>query len=87
MKNNVAMIPARIGSERLKEKNLNLEISKSAINFIANKAFDPTYGARPLKREIRKQLETPISKSILKGEFSQGKTIRVDTKNDLLTFS
>ena len=73
--------------DRLKEKNLELEISKSAINFIANKSFDPTYGARPLKREIRKQLETPISKSILKGEFFSGKTIKVDIKNDLLTFS
>ena len=69
---------------RLKEKKLDLEISDNAINWIAEKAFDPIYGARPLKREIQKQLETPIAKSILKGLFHSKSKIEVDLENQNL---
>ena len=71
---------------KLKEKSIELDISQSAIDWISNKAFDPIYGARPLKREIQKELETPISKSILKGNLCPGGTIRVDLSHNQLVY-
>jgi ATP-dependent Clp protease ATP-binding subunit ClpB len=48
--------------------------------------YDPVYGARPLKRAIQKELETPIAKRILQGAFQDGNTIFVDVENERLTF-
>jgi ATP-dependent Clp protease ATP-binding subunit ClpB len=48
--------------------------------------YDPVYGARPLKRAIQRELETPIAKGILAGKFSSGHTIAVDVEADALQF-
>ena len=72
---------------RLKEKKMDIEISENAISWIARKAFDQIYGARPLKRELQKQIETPVAKLILKGTISRGKIIKVDLINNNLSFT
>ena len=58
---------AREVIQRLKDMNINLEISEDAIKLIAKEGFDLDYGARPLKRAIQKELEDTLSEEILKG--------------------
>ncbi len=65
-------------SKRLNSKNLELIMTKSAKEFIAKNSFDPSYGARPIKRAIQREIETPIAKAILKGEYAENKIIRID---------
>ena len=73
--------------ERLATKKISLEISNAAIEWIASKGFDPVYGARPIKRSIQRELETPIAKLILKGSYSKGQTIKIDISSNQLTFN
>ncbi len=73
--------------ERLLERKIHLDISKEAEEWIASIGFDPVYGARPLKRALQRELETPIAKEILSGKFSAGSTINVIVKCDQLQFS
>jgi len=73
--------------ERLKEKDINLRLSSSALNIISEGGFDPVYGARPLKRVIRQQLENPLAEEILKGTFKPGDTIVVSEANGELSFN
>jgi ATP-dependent Clp protease ATP-binding subunit ClpB len=65
-------------SERLSDRKMSLKLSDAALDFLADVGYDPVFGARPLKRAIQRELETPIAKSILRGEFSEGDTIFVD---------
>ena len=71
---------------RLMEKNLKLDITQSVLDWIANKGYDPVYGARPLKRAIQKEIETPMAKFILAGNYLPDQTIRIDIKDDKLFF-
>ena len=64
--------------QRLKEKRLSLEIDDDVISWITEKGYDPRYGARPLKRTIQRELETPIAKAILNGNYINNLTIRLD---------
>ncbi len=69
--------------KRCEELGLKLEITDEAKNFIAEKGYDQQFGARPLKRAIQKYLEDPLAELILTGkELADGKTIRVELKND-----
>ncbi|MEG3438607.1 ATP-dependent chaperone ClpB [Pannus brasiliensis CCIBt3594] len=72
--------------DRLAEQKLSLKIADAALDFIAEVGYDPVYGARPLKRAVQRYLETPIAKSILKGEYKSGETIFVDVADERLTF-
>ena len=63
---------------RLAEQNIELVLADQAITFLAGKGYDPTYGARPLKRIIQKHIENPLSMKILKGEILPGARISVD---------
>lgn len=72
--------------KRLAERKISLKLANVAINFLADVGYDPVYGARPLKRSIQRELETPIAKSILRGEFKDGNTIFVDVENERLSF-
>lgn len=65
---------------RLKEKNITIEISKSAKEFLADKGFDQKYGARPLRRAVQKYLEDPLSEEILKGNIKDNSVIKVKHK-------
>ncbi|WP_115016977.1 ATP-dependent chaperone ClpB [Synechococcus sp. UW140] len=62
---------------RLDERKLNLSISDEATDWLANAGYDPVYGARPLKRAIQRELETPIAKAILAGRYSDGSSVDV----------
>jgi ATP-dependent Clp protease ATP-binding subunit ClpC len=71
---------------RLAERKLRLELTKKAKIWLAKAGFDPLYGARPLRRAIERYVENPVSTKILRGEFDQGDTIKVDLVGDVLTF-
>jgi ATP-dependent Clp protease ATP-binding subunit ClpB len=64
--------------KRLATRNLKLEITDAAENLLAEEGYDPAYGARPLKRVIQQRVENPLASRILKGEFGEGDTIKVD---------
>jgi len=73
-------------SEALSDKDINLEISNEAKNFILEKGTDLKYGARPLRRAIQRYVEDPISDMILKSEVFACQTIIVNLENERLTF-
>ncbi len=64
--------------KRMAEKNLGLELTDAAVDFIARTAYDPIYGARPLKRFIQRQLETKVGRVLIAGEVAEGSQIVVD---------
>ncbi|MQY59638.1 MAG: AAA domain-containing protein, partial [Clostridia bacterium] len=74
-------------NQRLKEKDLKLEYSEKAKNYLAERGFDPDYGARPLKRVIQREVLDPLAKYLLAGKFKEGTTIQIDLKDSMLTFS
>jgi ATP-dependent Clp protease ATP-binding subunit ClpB len=63
------------------ERHLTLALDDTALNWLANKGYDPTYGARPLKRVIQKDLVDPMAKKLLAGDFTDGSVVHV-TAND-----
>ena len=70
----------------LKDQELEFEITDEAKEFLATQGFNPVYGARPLKRVIQQQVENPLSKLILAQTFLKGDKIKIDVKDDKLTF-
>jgi ATP-dependent Clp protease ATP-binding subunit ClpB len=70
----------------LKDKELDLELSPEARTFLAEKGYDPTYGARPLKRAIMRYLQDPLAKELISGAFGPGDTIWVERQGDGLSF-
>ena len=69
-------------ARRLEDKKLGLQLNADALDWLAGVGYDPVYGARPLKRAIQRELETPIAKGILGGLFTCGHTITVDVATD-----
>ena len=63
---------------RLAERRLSLELTDAAKEVLAEAGWDPTYGARPLKRALQRLVENPLAERLLAGEFAEGDTIRVD---------
>ncbi|HEV8461816.1 MAG TPA: AAA family ATPase, partial [Gaiellaceae bacterium] len=72
--------------ERLAERGLSLELTDAAKEAIGDAGWDPTYGARPLKRAIQRLLENRLALRLLEGDFGEGDTIRVDAQNGDLVF-
>lgn len=74
---------------RIQLQGVKIDVSKSALEFLAEKGFDQNFGARPLRRAIQKYLEDPLSEEILKGNLKDGEKIKVKYKkgNESLTFS
>lgn len=70
---------------RLAEREIGLELTESAVRFIAKEGFDPVYGARPLKRFIQRSLETRVARAIIAGEAAEGSVIQVDESGGDLT--
>ncbi len=64
-------------SIRLNEKDLSLELSKNAREYLIDKGFDPIYGARPLKRAIQRNIEDPLAEELLANKFRQGDVIKI----------
>ena len=75
--------------KRMASMNITLELTKQAREFLAEKGYDPAYGARPLRRAIQRHLEDPIAEEVLKGKFGEQTTIRVGVskKSGELKFS
>jgi ATP-dependent Clp protease ATP-binding subunit ClpB len=72
--------------ERLAERRLELELTDAAKEAIAEAGWDPTYGARPLKRALQRMVENPLALRLLEGDFAEGDTIRVDARDGDLVF-
>lgn len=72
-------------NKRLEDKELHLELTEAAIGFITEEAYDPLYGARPLKRYLQKHVETLTAKLILSDAVHQTDTILIDVENGALT--
>jgi len=83
----IAAIQLQYLAKRLLAMDMQLQISDAAIAEIANAGFDPVYGARPLKRAIQSEIENPLSREILAGNFVAKDTIKIDSKAGKLVFS
>ncbi len=70
----------------LAERDIELDLSQEAKEILATRGYNPAYGARPLKRVIRHDIENPLSNKILQGEFADGDKVLIDVENDELTF-
>ena len=71
---------------RLAEKHIRIELTPAAETHLAREGYDPVYGARPLKRAIQKELETPLGRRLLAGEIKDGDKVMVDWKDNQFTF-
>jgi ATP-dependent Clp protease ATP-binding subunit ClpB len=72
---------------RLAERGVQLELTDAAKEHLAEAGWDPTYGARPLKRAIQRLVENPLALRLLEGEFEEGDTVRVDVADGELEFA
>ena len=73
-------------ASRLASLNMGLDIQNDVLDLLGESSFDPAYGARPLKRAIQSEVENPLSKLILEGQFSSGDTISIGVANGSLQF-
>jgi ATP-dependent Clp protease ATP-binding subunit ClpB len=71
---------------RVRERGLEIELTDKARELLGNLGFDPTYGVRPLRRVIQKQLIDKLALKLLEGEFSEGDTVKVDADKGELSF-
>ena len=83
---NIAQIQLGSLKHRLATQNLRLEVSDAALDLIAKAGFDPIYGARPLKRAIQSEIENPLAKALLNGQYAPESVIKVDMRDDALIF-
>ena len=72
--------------QNLASRKLALEITERAKAFIAEKGYDPVYGARPLKRTIQRLIQDPLAVKILEGEFKEGDRVKIDSDGEALLF-
>lgn len=71
---------------RLADRNIKLKIDEAGKEFIAEKAYDPAYGARPIKRYLQKNIETHIAAMIIQGQLGEGDTVRVTAGDNQLDY-
>ena len=72
--------------QRLASLDIGLDVGRGVLELLGDSSFDPAYGARPLKRAIQSEVENPLSKLILEGQFSSGDTITIGVANGSLQF-
>ncbi len=72
---------------QLQQTGLGLDVTTAAVDEIANQGYDPTYGARPLKRVIQQQVQNPLAREILKGNFGEGSVVRIDFRDGEFAFT
>jgi len=82
----IVVIQLRHLTQRLLERDMQLELSDTAVAQLAAAGFDPVYGARPLKRAIQQRVENPLAQEILKGSFAPGDCVRVDVDDGKIVF-
>ena len=73
-------------ARRLEEAQIHVEITDAAMTLVAKEGYDPTYGARPLRRAIQREIENPLARRILSGEFLAGDTLRIDARDGEIVF-
>jgi ATP-dependent Clp protease ATP-binding subunit ClpC len=73
--------------ERLKGKNLTLNLDEKAKDLLVEKGYDPTYGARPMRRAVERFLEDPLAEEILKGSLHEGEPVNVTVEDNKIIFS
>ncbi len=71
-------------NKRMADREIHIELTEEAKKYVADAAYDPSYGARPLKRYIQKYVETLSAKLILSDEVDQGDTIQIDVQDGAL---
>ena len=69
-------------SKRLEDRRMKLEYDDSVVSFLADKGYDPAFGARPIKRAIQTYLENPLSKELLEGKYVDGSTVNLSVSNE-----
>ena len=72
--------------KRLAERKLDIELTKKAKSWLVKEGYDPVFGARPLRRVIERYVENPLATRLLKGEFKEGDTVKVDLGDEGMTF-
>ncbi len=72
--------------KRLDDRKIRVELSPEAKTFIAAAAYDPVFGARPLRRYIQQRVETPLAKELIAGKILEGQTVSMDVRDGELTF-
>ena len=72
---------------RLEDRKISLELSDAAKAFIAETAYDPVFGARPLRRYLQANVETPLAKALIGGQVADGQTVTVDVRDGQLVFA
>jgi len=73
--------------QRLKNRNILLQLDEKAKDFLVEKGYDPQYGARPMRRSVERFLEDPLAEEILRGAMHEGESIRVSVDKDRLIFT
>jgi ATP-dependent Clp protease ATP-binding subunit ClpB len=71
----------------LEDRKIALTLDASARDWLAEKGWDPAYGARPLKRVIQRSVQDPLAEMILAGEVADGDKVKISTKGNVLTFN
>jgi ATP-dependent Clp protease ATP-binding subunit ClpB len=74
-------------NRRLADRNVTVELDKEAREWVAEKGYDPVYGARPLKRFLQKQVENPLARALIAGEVKDQAKVRFQVRNDALTMT
>jgi ATP-dependent Clp protease ATP-binding subunit ClpA len=74
-------------NKQLIEKGLTIEVDDESKHWLAEKGYDPSFGARPLKRVIQKHIEDPLSEEVVRGHFKEGGIVEVRRSGDELAFS
>ncbi len=82
----IVEIQLKILKKRLADRNITLNVTEAAEEFIAKEGYDPVFGARPLKRAIQNSIQNPLAFKLLQGEFKDGETVVVDYESGSLLF-
>jgi ATP-dependent Clp protease ATP-binding subunit ClpB len=83
----IAGLQLDILQQRLSERELSLNITDQALEYIVEEGYDPVYGARPLRRAIQQLIENPLAEEIIAGKYLPGSVIDVARDGDLLMFT
>jgi len=83
----IASIQFEYLRKRLRDRNIDLQLTEAALDKIGEAGFDPVYGARPLKRAIQQEIENSLAQEILAGKFMPGDVIEIDVAGDQFSFN
>jgi ATP-dependent Clp protease ATP-binding subunit ClpC len=84
---NILQLEVEKVMDRLRARNIKLELNQEAQDLLVNKGYDPQYGARPMRRAVERHLEDPLAEEILRGHLHENEPVQVTVENDKLIFS